>query len=236
MTATIHLSTLNERTSMTFTYKNDTSGQKVFEDKHIFMGEQSSITVSDIDGNLNLNPYSHINNIQAGKYFNIGLFAYIANAVVGRYCTFGNRLSIGAFSHPTDWLSIHEFQYRDTTRIYGESLLSDGQNLLKSMDRTTQIGNDVWIADNAVVLRGISIGTGAIVGAASVVTKDVPPYAIVAGNPAKFVRFRFEQEVIERLQKIKWWELPMTELKGIQFSDIHQALSDLESKFPERFL
>ena len=201
MTATIHLSTLNERTSMTFTYKNDTSGQKVFEDKHIFMGEQSSITVSDIDGNLNLNPYSHINNLQAGKYFNIGLF-----------------------------------QYRDTTRIYGESLLSDGQNLLKSMDRTTQIGNDVWIADNAVVLRGISIGTGAIVGAASVVTKDVPPYAIVAGNPAKFVRFRFEQEVIERLQKIKWWELPMTELKGIQFSDIHQALSDLESKFPERFL
>jgi len=221
---------------MLFTHRNNTLNKKIFKNENIFMGEQSSINGSDIAGNLNLNPYSHINNVEAGSYFNIGHFAYIANAVVGRYCTFGNRLSIGAFSHPTDWLSMHEFQYRDTTEIYGESLFSEGQNNLKSMHRTTNIGNDVWIADNVVVLRGISIGTGAIVGAASVVTKDVAPYAIVAGNPARLVRFRFEESIIEKLQRTKWWELSITELAGIKFSDIHQALKDLETRFPERFL
>lgn len=75
------------------------------------------------------------------------------------------------------------------------------------------IGNDVWIGVNACVLSGVRIGDGAVVGACSVVTRDVPPYAIVAGNPARLVRKRFDDETIEELLKIKWWDWDIERIK-----------------------
>lgn len=72
--------------------------------------------------------------------------------------------------------------------------------------RDTIIGNDVWFGTNSTIMLGVKIGDGAIIGACSVVTKDVPPYSIVAGNPAKIVRYRFPDEIIEQLLKIKWWD------------------------------
>ena len=72
----------------------------------------------------------------------------------------------------------------------------------------TKIGNDVWIGRSAIVLSGTSIGNGAVIGAGSVVTKDVPDYAIVAGNPAKLIRYRFDEQTIKELQSLKWWDWP----------------------------
>ncbi|WP_010076466.1 CatB-related O-acetyltransferase [Clostridium cellulovorans] len=83
-----------------------------------------------------------------------------------------------------------------------------GNGNWKSASDECEIGNDVWIGAGANILRGVTIGNGAVIGASSVVTKDVPPYAIVVGNPAKIVRLRCKEEWIERLQKLKWWELP----------------------------
>lgn len=71
---------------------------------------------------------------------------------------------------------------------------------------TTIVGNDVWIGHSAYILPGITIGDGAVIGTKSVVTKDVPPYAIVGGNPAKLIRYRFNEEIIEKFLKIKWWD------------------------------
>ncbi|MDL4470788.1 CatB-related O-acetyltransferase [Citrobacter braakii] len=78
--------------------------------------------------------------------------------------------------------------------------------------KNTTIGNDVWIGNDVVLKGGISIGDGAVVAANSVVTKDVPPYAIVAGVPAKIIKYRFESDIIEQLLKIKWWNYNYTDL------------------------
>ena len=94
----------------------------------------------------------------------------------------------------------------------------------------TVVGNDVWIGYEAVILAGVKIGDGAIIGARAVVTKDVPPYTIVGGVPAKFIRKRFSDEVIDALLRLKWWELPpdriLERIKYIQSGNI-QALIDM---------
>ena len=76
------------------------------------------------------------------------------------------------------------------------------------------VGNDVWIGYQSCILSGVTIGNGAIIGARSVITKDVPPYAIVAGNPAKFVRYRFPQETIDKLESLAWWDWDISVIKG----------------------
>lgn len=85
----------------------------------------------------------------------------------------------------------------------------------------TSVGNDVWIGEGVFIKAGIKIGDGSVVGMGAVVTKDVAPYSIVAGNPAKLIRFRFDHEVIDALLKMKWWDLPDYELRrlGPAFND-----------------
>jgi serine acetyltransferase len=75
------------------------------------------------------------------------------------------------------------------------------------------IGNDVYIGYNVTILSGVTIGDGAVVGACSVLTEDVPPYAIVAGNPARLIRYRFKEESIQKLLKIRWWDWPEERVK-----------------------
>ena len=75
-------------------------------------------------------------------------------------------------------------------------------------DEPLRIGSDVWIGSNACILRGLAVGDGAVIGAGSVVTKDVPPYAVVVGNPARVLKYRFSEEVIARLLRLEWWNMP----------------------------
>jgi acetyltransferase-like isoleucine patch superfamily enzyme len=189
----------------------------------------AKIVKSDIVGNLSVDMHSCINRCRVGRYVSVGCFSYFADCEIGRYCTFGARISVGAFSHPTDWLSIHEFQYRNTANIYGESLIDNDVNYAPRANKTS-IGNDVWIGDNASVRAGTSVGHGAIVGLGAVVVSDVPPYAIVGGNPARVLRYRFSEDIIAELLGLKWWELDLPHLKGADFSDIEKAIEFLTSK------
>lgn len=187
---------------------------------------------SSFAGGASIGKWSYVNRCHVGRYFGLGCFSYVSDAVIGSYCTFGSRCSVGAFSHPTGWLSVHEFQYRDTTEIYGHSIATfiDGRVRRK----ITQIGSDVWIGDNAVVLTGVTVGNGVVIGAGSVVTKDVPDFAIVVGNPARIVRYRFSPEIIERIGVLKWWNFPMSFFEGIDFSDISTALTELERRISQK--
>jgi acetyltransferase-like isoleucine patch superfamily enzyme len=183
---------------------------------------------SKFSDSASIGKFSFVNRCRVGNYFGLGCFSYVADTVIGSYCTFGSRISVGAFSHPTSWLSIHEFQYRDTSKIYGETLcerLTDTPSRL-----TTSVGSDVWIGDNVVVLSGVSVGDGVVIGAGSVVTKDVPDFAIVVGNPARVVRYRFSPEIISKLKALSWWSLPMCRLEGIVFSDVESAIRNLEAR------
>ena len=96
------------------------------------------------------------------------------------------------------------------------------------------IGNDVWIGSHALILGGVKIGDGAVIGAGAVVTKDVPPYAVVGGVPARIIKYRFSQEIIDKLLEIKWWNLPENILKeNIKLFQTDNITFDLLQKFSQ---
>ena len=167
--------------------------------------------------------------VVVGKYFGMNESCFVARATVGAYCAFGARTSINPFNHPVDWLSINEFQYHpasfDWVPEYNEF---ERLERTPEMFKQVSIGNDVWSGHNVNIMPGVNIGDGAVIAAGAVVTKDVPPYAIVAGVPATIKRYRFPEKTIERLLKLKWWDLELSELSGLPFRDIGKCLSALE--------
>lgn len=122
--------------------------------------------------------------------------------------------------HRTDWVTTYPF-----------SVLWDCARGIPGHPKTkgdVSIGNDVWIGTEALILSGVKIGDGAVVGARSVVSQHVPPYAIVAGNPAKLIRFRFDDSTIERLLRLRWWEWDDVQLRA--------AVPDLLQRDVQHFL
>lgn len=117
----------------------------------------------------------------------------------GKYCSIAKCKFVYDGNHSTKFASTFPFLE------LGHSKTAPANDMFKN---EPIVGNDVWIADDAVIYSGVVIGNGAIVAGQAVVTKDVPPYAIVAGNPAIVVKYRFSKETIERLQKVQWWHLP----------------------------
>jgi virginiamycin A acetyltransferase len=130
----------------------------------------------------------------------------IGTARVGRFCSIAYHCSIGLHEHPLDLVST-------SPRLYGTENVLGTPPARADMHSPTVIGDDVWIGSNAVIKQGVQIGTGAVVAAGAVVTRDVPPYAIVAGVPARVQRMRFEPEVVDGLLASRWWEWPEEELR-----------------------
>ena len=131
-----------------------------------------------------------------GNYNYIGRYTMTLNAEIGNYCSIASGVKIGQGDHDLNCVST-------STHIYGPKHGITNHN---DCAKKAVIGNDVWIAANAVVKQGVTVGTGAVVGAGAVVTKDVPPYAIVAGVPAKIIRYRFDEATIQMLLDSKWWK------------------------------
>ncbi|EKO3980632.1 CatB-related O-acetyltransferase, partial [Vibrio fluvialis] len=133
-----------------------------------------------------------------------------ANTIVGRFCSIANSVSVMGINHPMDRFSTSSITYDDSFAIFGDFFKSNNLkfNPVDSLciDKgRVKIGHDVWIGEAALIARGVSIGTGAIIAARAVVTKDIPPYSIVAGIPAKIIKYRFSKEVIDRLLYSEWW-------------------------------
>lgn len=161
-------------------------------------------------------------NIKFGKHSFIhnGGTLY-SNTEVGNYCVIATNAFLGASLHPTNWLSVHNFQYGANTP------LKNPKPFIQS--KHTTIGNDVWIGANVVVTTGVNIGDGAIIAAGAVVTKDVPPYAIVGGVPAKIIKYRFDEPTIKELLELQWWDLEPEQLDGVDFDDIHKAIKQVKT-------
>lgn len=153
-----------------------------------------------------------LNNVTIGAYTYVS-YSRINNATIGSFCSIAADVNVGPGEHPTNFLSTHPVFYSDSS-IFGQV---NTMKLDFEENRRITIGNDVWIGLGATVLNGVSIGDGAIVAAGSVVTKDIPPYAIVCGVPARVIKYRFPDCVIEKLIQLSWWNLPMEEI--IAFSD-----------------
>ena len=123
--------------------------------------------------------------------------------IIGKYCSIAAevRFLMNGGNHPTNWLTTYPFP------IFGAGWEAAMPEQWPSKGDTT-IGHDVWIGYGAVIMPGVTIGNGAIIATAAIVTKDVPPYAIVGGNPAALLRYRLEADAIERLQRLAWWDWP----------------------------
>jgi acetyltransferase-like isoleucine patch superfamily enzyme len=209
--------------------KFDNNGATIASDICMFPG--ASIIQSQIDGPILLQRGVTLGpNVSVGRYFGANVDSTIAGAQIGSFCTFGARVSVNPFNHPMQWLSIHEFQYDPG----GYNWLPEYAELKRPVVEPFKqypviIGNDVWLGNNVVVLEGVTIGDGACIGANAVVTKDIPPYAVAAGIPARVLRYRFTEETIERLLAVKWWDMELSELSGLPFNDVISCLSYLEN-------
>ncbi len=139
-------------------------------------------------------------NVKLGRRTSIGRYTKIRSAILGSYCSISWDVTIGAVAHPMDRPSSHAFTYRSQFGVVEQD------ESLENEDMVVSIGNDVWIGCGAIVMPGVTIGDGAVVGAGAVVTKDVGSYSIVSGIPAKFMRYRFDRELIDQLESLRWWD------------------------------
>lgn len=144
-----------------------------------------------------------------GRYSYIGANSHLS-AKVGRFCSIGPSVKTVCAFHPVDgFVSTHPIFYSIKKQVgitFTEEQLFDEWKKLPGLNVPVEIGNDVFIGEGSLLIGNIRIGDGAVVASGTVVTKDIPAYSIVAGNPAKLIRKRFDDETIEKLQLFKWWD------------------------------
>ena len=150
-----------------------------------------------------------VSGVSMGRHSYVGANSIVNNCRIGRFTCIGPSIVVGIGSHPTQRKSIHPVFY-STRRQSGTSFTAHPR-FVEHVE--TQIGNDVWIGAGAIVKDGVSIGDGAIIGAGTIVTKSVPPFAVMVGNPAKLLRYRFAREQMLETLKSPWWNLPDYELR-----------------------
>jgi virginiamycin A acetyltransferase len=210
-----------------------------FDQRRIFFGgfNQPRLKVGDrlrVDPGCRIEPYSNVLTDFVMPRA-IGAFSYSYARLhwelsIGRYCSIAPGVQVMGSAHPTEWATTSPFTNNPAPVSGIRAYLTDvgvKSFAVRFFDQGRQrikVGHDVWIGGDAVLKRGISIGTGAVVAARSVVTKDVPPYAIVGGTPARIIRYRFPDALIERMAASRWWDYG---------PDLLQLL---DPRSPEKFL
>jgi phosphonate metabolism protein (transferase hexapeptide repeat family) len=190
-----------------------------------------------------IHPSAQLKGVKLGKFSEVGErvilrdvtagdFTYFERhcegiyADIGRFCSIAANVRINALEHPMERLTTHKISYRPNEFFKYRGV--DGAFRARRQAKRVSIGHDVWIGHGAVVMPAIQIGDGAVIGANSVVTKNVAPYTIVAGNPARVIRLRFPAEVAARLERLAWWDWPNEKL--------FEAIPDIQSLGIEDFL
>ena len=158
---------------------------------------------------------SHIVNSCMGKYSYCGYDCQIINTEIGNFCSIADNVKMGGAEHIVDWVSTSCVKFAEFER---------------NINKRIKIGNDVWIGANVIIKNGCTIGDGCVIGMGAIVTKDLPPYAIAVGNPAKVLRYRFSNDIINRLLSSKWWLLNDENLKKLAYKiqNVEQFLKEIE--------
>ena len=192
-------------------YTGIVTNYNIHETSNINFGEKTLIDNAVIEDYVNLSFFQgHASNITIGRCTYAGpiqLYGYNGDLDIGRYCSIAGRLVLicGNGFHRPDRISNYPFPFKDPFSDLGldNSMYEDISKFPKSK---LVIGNDVWIGEDVVITKNVKVGNGVVIGSKSVVTNDIPSYAIVGGNPATVRKFRHDEEEIRMLEKIKWWE------------------------------
>lgn len=154
-----------------------------------------------------------------------------ASLSIGKFCSLGDKISIYlGGNHRTDWITTYPFGHTFINQFgperYPGHPASNGDIV---------IGSDVWIGADVKIFSGVKIGNGAVIAGSSVITKDVEPYSIVGGNPAKFIKLRFDESIVELLCKLEWWDLSVDQIKNIKEILCHPPSIDVLNKLIEKY-
>jgi phosphonate metabolism protein (transferase hexapeptide repeat family) len=171
-------------------------------------------------------PRTSIGETVFGDYSYVVNDASIMYAEIGKFCSIASQTRINPGNHPMWRAALHHFTYRSES--YGFAVEDDHEFFEWRREHKVVLGHDVWIGHGATILPGVKIGTGAGIGAGAVVSKDVPPFAIVGGVPAKLIRYRFDEKVQQGLLELAWWDWPREKLE--------LALPDLRRMSAEEFI
>ena len=174
---------------------------------------------------------NYMNNCKVGDYTYIsgndggGIVSGFHNVSIGKYCSLATNIEIiTASSHHKDFVSIFPFYSMPNSFCYNKKKSKEFTNI-----KPVKIGNDVWVGSNVTILGGIEVGDGSIIAAGAVVTKNVEPYSIVGGCPAKLIKCRFEKEIADKLLKMRWWDWPEKKIR----QNMNLIMSDNIEKFIE---
>lgn len=191
-----------------------------------FVHPDCEITDSTFGAFVEIGRGSRVAHSTLGDYSYCDRFADIANAEVGKFANIASYVRIGATDHPMEKASQHHFHYRSA--MYFEDTADDAAWFDHRRSRRATIGHDTWLGHGSQVRPEITIGHGAVVAGGAIVTRDVPPYMIVAGIPAVPLRARYPDGIAERMMALAWWDWPHDRLRT--------ALDDFRSLRAEAFL
>lgn len=196
-------------------WKNNLKSNLLHNNFH--QGYLSLVINSKIEHNVNIGNRVLVLDSYIDSFTYIFDETVVSKAFIGKFCSIGQNCKFRLGIHPSrDFVSTHPIFF-STKKQVGKTFAD--QDYFEE-EKVIHIGNDVWIGANVIILDGITIGDGAIIGAGAVVTKDVPPYSIYGGVPAKLIRYRFDQKTIDWLVNFQWWNKDEKWLKT-NFKDFH---------------
>ena len=175
---------------------------------------------------------ARLNNAHIGKYSRVGVNCKLTNVTVGNFSCIGADCVVGVGQHPTNYLTYHSIFYKQGNWGWHDDWIKYPKGFQEQAQIT--IGNNVWIGQKVVIMDGVTIGDNSIVATGAIVTKDVPPYSIVGGVPAKVIKTLFNDEMRKRLDEIQWWNLEDNEITKVidLFHIPNPSIEDLNKFFP----
>ena len=206
----------------------------------VIIGRNTIVSQSSFEGFNKIYQNTHFINSEIGKGSYIGKNGRFKNVIIGRYCSIGNEVTVVTSTHPSDtFVSTHPaffsiakqggYTYVNSQKFIEHKYCDEKKQI------SVSIGNDVWIGNGVMIMGGVKIGDGSIIGSKALVTKDVLPFSIVGGIPAKEIAKRFEENKINSLLKIKWWEKDNNWMKNNidLFTNIDNFLSNHNSNLDQ---